>query len=281
MNGTVSISSRRTSDPDESLSLYQTPKSHLKPRPSDSSDYSDITELSFEYLRNSKGELVRVSRSGKSSPPTPPQPSPVDHEFDSRAILSRSESAQPILSATKESLEPPLRSFQRVVSGPASTAGASTSTSLIRSARQLAFRTKILPTVNPDSRDNTRNRLVDIDRRDVNGISVDENDSLTEPEDVEYSKRPAASPRQAGRTASAPNIDLQSRITSALPSRAYTSSQYTGSRSIVPGPGRAGRVLKPNDQIPRSARPDLGRERAIEEEGGSRSSNEHVVAEGL
>ncbi|KAG5642666.1 hypothetical protein DXG03_002350 [Asterophora parasitica] len=112
---------------------------HLKSRLSSttppSDDSSIIDDLSFDYVFDNEGNYVRLSKgssskSNNSSPPTPqdnlPQaldpplkPKLSPPQVARRSSLSRSESAYPVLvSAPQSDVQPP-RSFQRVASGPA------------------------------------------------------------------------------------------------------------------------------------------------------------------
>ena len=129
MSTTPSISPPRTPD-DHRLSTKSTPNSD---------DSSIIDDLSFDYIQDSNGNIVRLSRglsskSNHSSPPTPQealQPDiPAISEPKSpdllhasplaRVSLSRSESAFPVLTGSSAAAqsEKPARSFQRVASGP-------------------------------------------------------------------------------------------------------------------------------------------------------------------
>ena len=107
-----------------------------------SDDSSIIDDLSFDYIIDPEGNLVKLvclskdssSKSNHSSPPTPQEaslqpdpplkpPSPdLLNSPVSRISFSRSESAFPVLSSGSSALqnEKPARSFQRVASGPAS-----------------------------------------------------------------------------------------------------------------------------------------------------------------
>ena len=129
MSTTPSISPPRTPD-DRRLSTKSTPNSD---------DSSIIDDLSFDYIQDSNGNIVRLSRgssskSNHSSPPTPqealqpdipticePKSPDLLHASPlARISLSRSEGAFPVLtgpSAAAQS-ERPARSFQRVASGP-------------------------------------------------------------------------------------------------------------------------------------------------------------------
>ncbi|KAF5382419.1 hypothetical protein D9615_002978 [Tricholomella constricta] len=137
-----------STSPSMSPRLFSTPSStspprtpvDLKPRLSSatppSDDSSIIDDLSFDYVFDNEGNYVRLSKgssskSNTSSPPTPqdnlpqaldpplkPSPPPVAR----RSSLSRSESAYPVLvstAAAPQSDAQPPRSFQRVASGPA------------------------------------------------------------------------------------------------------------------------------------------------------------------
>ncbi len=98
------------------------PKPDKSPANSDDSMVWDLSELSFVYERNSRGEIVRVSKgsSKSSTPPTPtdsppkaPSPLPSLAAYSRPAPLARSESLP------QESMYNP-RQFTRVASGPVS-----------------------------------------------------------------------------------------------------------------------------------------------------------------
>ncbi len=131
MSASPSISPPRTPN-DRRIS------SHLKSTPN-SDDSSIIDDLSFDYIQDSNGNIVRLSKgssskSNHSSPPTPqdtvqpdiptvcePESPNLLHESPmARIALSRSESAYSVLPGSSAAIqsERSARSFQRVASGP-------------------------------------------------------------------------------------------------------------------------------------------------------------------
>jgi len=111
---------------------------HLKSTPN-SDDSSIIDDLSFDYIQDSNGNIVRLSKgssskSNHSSPPTPQDaiqpdiptickpesPNSLHESPMARIALSRSESAYSALPGSSAAVqsERSARSFQRVASGP-------------------------------------------------------------------------------------------------------------------------------------------------------------------
>jgi len=117
------------------------------------SDDSYIEDLSFDYIQDENGNLQRITKgSSKASPqvytpPTPPEdiepqdfkkpPSPISLNSPVvRSLMSRSESAYPILetsaSSSGDKLERPVRSFSRITSGPVLSSHTALNTSSVK-----------------------------------------------------------------------------------------------------------------------------------------------------
>lgn len=263
MSTSPSTSPPRT--PDERLA----PHSKASSTPS-SDDSSVIDDLSFDYVVDGEGNFVRLSKgssskSNYSSPPTPqealqpdlppnlkPPASPSDLPI-SRISLSRSESAFPILTGGSAALQndKPTRSFQRVASGPALSAPGS----------YLASTTSL-------SKPRTIPRRVTMeehgDRSDANGASrlrqtlesaayalQEEKENISEPDENPYA------PSIANKRRHSPPLATRSVPSSRAPRTAYSGSaasrplaevpvpqRGSHARQIMPGPNRAGRIMK-------------------------------------
>lgn len=130
-----STSPPRTPADPRSATVISTARKSATP----TSDDSYIEDLSFDYVQDENGNLQRITKgSSKASPqvytpPTPPEdiepqdfkkpPSPISLNSPvARSLISRSESAYPILetvaSSSGDKLERPVRSFSRITSGP-------------------------------------------------------------------------------------------------------------------------------------------------------------------
>jgi serine/threonine-protein kinase TTK/MPS1 len=264
MSTSPSTSPPRT--PDERLA------SHSKASSTPSSDDSSvIDDLSFDYVLDGEGNFIRLSKgssskSNYSSPPTPqeaplqpdlpptlkPPASPSDLPI-SRISLSRSESAFPILTGGSAALQndKPARSFQRVASGPALSATGS----------YLAPTTSL-------SKPRTIPRRVTMeehgDRPEANGASrlrqtldstayalQEEKENISEPDENPYA------PSIANKRRHSPPLATRSVPSSRAPRTAYSGSaasrplaevpvpqRGSHTRQIMPGPNRAGRIMK-------------------------------------
>jgi serine/threonine-protein kinase TTK/MPS1 len=222
MSMSPSTSPPRTPEDNRTSSKSMTPNSD---------DSSIIDDLSFDYIIDSEGNLVRLSKgssskSNHSSPPTPqeaslqpdlplikPPPSPdLLNSPVSRISFSRSESAFPVLSSGSSSgpqNEKPARSFQRVASGPA----ISMSTS------------NLAPTSASLSNPRAASRRIGIE----DGKDFHEVNSSSRSRQTVESNSPAYLSNGASTASGRPLTDIQ---------------RSTRSRQIMPGPNRAGRIMK-------------------------------------
>lgn len=247
-----------------------------------SDDSSIIDDLSFDYIIDQEGNFVRLSKglsskSNHSSPPTPqeaslqpdpplkpPSPdlltSPV-----TRISLSRSESAFAVLSSgssTGAQNEKPVRSFQRVASGPA----------IAMSASYLA------PTASSLSKPRAAPRRITMedsrDRHEANGPSrtrqtidsnvlshtlQEEKENISESDEYPHIQtamvavKQRSSPPLATRSVSSSSSRMPAARAAYLANGGTTASgrpltdmplSQRGTRQIMPGPNRAGRIMK-------------------------------------
>ncbi|KAG5638162.1 hypothetical protein H0H81_001458 [Sphagnurus paluster] len=224
MSSTPPSTSPRLASTSPTTSPPRTPVDHHKPRASSatppSDDSSIIDDLSFEYVFDSEGNYVRLSKgssskSNNSSPPTPqdnlPPPDPPLKPISRRASLSRSESAYPVLVSTTAAPQtdgPPPRSFQRVASGPALSN---------HKARPLPRR--VTMEESNKQRPLTRSsRTTDLLQHEKENIISDSE----QPHDPSHISRALSSRSAYSRGSSDPHH-----------------------RQIMPGPNRAGRLVKP------------------------------------
>ena len=243
-----------------------------------SDDSSVIDDLSFDYIIDSEGNLVRLSKgssskSNHSSPPTPKDaslqpdslkpPSPdLLNSPDSRISFSRSESAfLPSGLSTDSQNEKPARSFQRVVSGPAIAMSASylapTASSL--SKPHVASRRITME----ESRDyheiNSSSRTRQIHEPNLNSRALqEEKENISESDEHPHIQTAMAavkqrnSPPLATRLVSSSSSRVPPARAAYLSNGASTASgrpltdiqRGSRSRQIMPGPNRAGRIMK-------------------------------------
>ena len=245
-----------------------------------SDDSSIIDDLSFDYIIDPEGNLVRLSKgssskSNHSSPPTPQEtslqpdlplikpPSPdLLNSPVSRISFSRSESAFPVLSSGSSAgsqNERPARSFQRVASGPAISmstsylAPTSASHSNPRAAsRRIAMEdSKDFHEVNSSLR--TRQTAEPNSRtlqEEKENISESEEHPLIQSAMAALKNR--GSPPLATRSVSSSSSRVPPARAAYLTNGASTASgrpltdiqRGSRSRQIMPGPNRAGRIMK-------------------------------------
>ncbi|RDB17945.1 Serine/threonine-protein kinase mph1 [Hypsizygus marmoreus] len=228
MSSTPPSTSPKTTSTPPSTSPPRTPVD-LKQRPSSSTPTSDdssiIDDLSFDYVFDSNGEYVRLSKgstskSNNSSPPTPQDNLPIqpDPPLKSstppilrRASLSRSESAYPVLTSTSASQSdaPAPRSFQRVASGPALSSN---------KARPFPRRVTL--------EESNKHRLISRSARATDVLQHEKENILTEESEHDPAYPARILPSRTGYVRSGTHLDPHQR-------------------QILPGPNRAGRVMKP------------------------------------
>lgn len=245
-----------------------------------SDDSSIIEDLSFEYVQNDAGEYVRLSKgsskSNVSSPPTPTEsplqpdqpvhlkpPSPSSLESPTgRGTLSRSESAFPVLLGSGANSERPARSFQRVASGPA--------ISMTPSYAAPTAASKARPTTRRVTLEENRDRLdaaysslrtrQTLDSNANANTLQEEKENISESDEHPYalpvinkpqryspplSSRSIASsralPNRVTYSVSTSNIGPSSRPLADVP---VPQRERPNPRQILPGPNRAGRIMK-------------------------------------
>lgn len=223
-----------------------------------SDDSSVIEDLSFDYIFDDNGGYIRLSKGSSKSQNSPPTPNDASLHPDSqpsppsRPSLSRSESAY--LPAPSGVDKPPARSFQRVTSGPAlaltpnqALATLSKSRSLSRRvASEEANREQDIPS-------SSRSRpLLD----NHQNVHQEEKENISEAEEAAYhppSKQRHSPPQPSRPTASSLRHSYQhhsSRTAYGSSSSSVNKPPIDGSqrashvRQVLPGPSRAGRVVK-------------------------------------
>ena len=246
-----------------------------------SDDSSIIDDLSFDYIIDPEGNLVRLSKgssskSNHSSPPTPQEaslqpdlplkpPSPdLINSPVSRISFSRSESAFPFVStdsSTGPQNEKPARSFQRVASGPAIAMSASylapTASSLSKpraASRRITMEdSRDCHEVNSSSRTrqtvepNSHSRTLQEEKENIS-----ESDEHPHIQTAMAAVKQRNSPPLATRLVSSSSSRVPparaaylSNGASAASGRPLTDIQRgSRSRQIMPGPNRAGRIMK-------------------------------------
>ena len=242
-----------------------------------SDDSSIIDDLSFDYVVDSEGNFVRLSKGSSSknhsTPPTPQEPSlqpdpplepPSPHLLGSpmtRFSLSRSESAFPVLSSgssTGSQIEKPTRSFQRAASGPAITMSASylapTNSSLSKP------RTAPRRITMEDSRDrheaSSSSRIRTLDPHAHCHTLQEEKENISESEEHPHIQTATVAVKQRSSPPLAARLVSSSRVpaaraaylangTSAASGRPLTDIQRgLHSRQIMSGSNRPGRITK-------------------------------------
>jgi serine/threonine-protein kinase TTK/MPS1 len=267
MSLSPSTSPPRTPDDNRVSSKSSTPSSD---------DFSIIDDLSFDYIIDPEGNLVRLtknsSKSNHSSPPTPLeaslQPDPPSADLltspVSRILLSRSESAFPVLSggssADSQNEKPP-RSFQRVVSGPAIAMSASylapTTTSSLSKPRSAPRRITV-----EDSRDrhevNSSSRVRQTsDSHSHSHTLQEEKENISESDERPYiqTAMPPVKHRNSPPLATRSLPSSSSRVPPTRATYLANGASANGrpltdiqrgahSRQIIQGPNRAGRIMK-------------------------------------
>ncbi|KAF8817037.1 kinase-like protein [Phlegmacium glaucopus] len=279
MSSSPSVSPPRTPE-DNRISSTSSSKSTTP----NSDDSSIIDDLSFDYIIDQEGNFVRLSKglsskSNHSSPPTPQEtslqpdpplkpPSPdLLNSPVTRISLTRSESAFPILStssSTGAQNEKPARSFQRVASGPAISMSASylapTASSLSKpraAPRRITME---------DSRDRheangpSRTRQT-IDSNVLSHTLQEEKENISESDEYPHIQtamvavKQRSSPPLATRSVSSSSSRVPAARAAYLANGNSTASgrpltdmplsqRGPHPRQIMPGPNRAGRIMK-------------------------------------
>lgn len=264
------------------------PRNAAANTPSDDSSIIELSfDYEFDsngnYVRVSKGSNDSV----RSTPPTPQElhdafpdglnikpASPAQFNSPRRVSLSRSES-YPIMSQAEVRAQPApavgpnaLRSFQRVASGPALSnipppASTRTNAPMNNGLRGTARKVRALGaqrvTIEQYREMDEKNRLEDEElrakgehpavkeqweREHKENIMEGTDPNLLALNSIPKQRHSGVSPRLSSRSSST------DRITSALPSRASTSTSK--GRQILPGPSRAGRILMGTKYAPSS-----------------------------
>ncbi|KAF8225901.1 hypothetical protein L208DRAFT_405195 [Tricholoma matsutake] len=202
-----------------------------KPRPANTTPNSDdssvIDDLSFDYVFDHEGNYVRLSKgsskSNHSSPPTPPDnihpdiPSKLSPP-NRRSSLSRSESAYATLNVAPSD-PAPARSFQRVTSGPA-----------LSSHKARTFPRRVT--------------LEDSKPRPMSGTGPSRPPRTNDVSSYPHEKENILSVESDIQEVQASKPSIASRI---VPTRTGYSRPLladTYQRQILPGPSRAGRIMK-------------------------------------
>ncbi|KAJ3505458.1 hypothetical protein NLJ89_g7406 [Agrocybe chaxingu] len=255
--------------------------SNSKSTTPNSDDSSIIDDLSFDYIVDQDGNIIRLSKgssskSNNSSPPTPQEtslhPDPPNLEPPSqdlhaspvpRISLSRSESAFPILTgSTGGSMvtqnDRPARSFQRVASGPVSSAPsylAPTSSSL--SKPRAAPRRVTTEDVRERHESMGASRAKQT--LDANAYALqEEKENISESDEHPYVVQAASvatkrrnSPPLVTRSMSSTSTRLTTARAAYLASSSSSASgrpladvSAQRARSVLPGPNRVGRIMK-------------------------------------
>ena len=248
-----------------------------------SDDSSIIDDLSFDYIIDSEGNLVRLSKgssskSNHSSPPTPQDaslqpdlplkpPSPSSDLLNSpvsRISFSRSESAFPVVSSGSSigpQNERPARSFQRVASGPAIAMSSSylapTASSLSKpraASRRIAMEDgRDFHEINSSSRTrqtvepNSHSRTLQEEKENIS-----ESDEHPHIQTAMAAVKQRSSPPLVSRLVSSSSSRVPPARAAYLSNGASTASgrpltdiqRGSRSRQIMPGPNRAGRIMK-------------------------------------
>ena len=206
----------------------------FKPRTSNTTPNSDdssiIDDLSFDYVFDNEGNYVRLSKgsskSVQSSPPTPPdnlpthQPDPPKPSpLQRRASLSRSESAYAALNVPPPDTAPG-RSFQRVVSVPA----------LVSNSQKRPFPRRVTQE--------------DAKPRPLSGSGPPRPSRTTDISSYPHEKENMESDHDQLPPSKSSGVASLARILPARTGYARTLLADAQQRQILPGPNRAGRIMK-------------------------------------
>ena len=267
MSLSPSTSPPRTPEDIRSSSKSMTPSSD---------DSSIIDDLSFDYIIDPEGNLVRLSKgssskSNHSSPPTPQEaslqpelpikpPSPdLLNSPVSRISFSRSESAFPAISGGSSAgtqNERPTRSFQRVASGPAismSTSYLAPTAPSLSNPRAASRRIAMEDSHEVNSSSRTR-QTVEPNSRTLQEEkeNISESDEHLHIPSALAAVKQRSSPPLATRLVSSSSSRVPPARAAYLSHGASTASgrpltdiqRGSRSRQIMPGPNRAGRIMK-------------------------------------
>ncbi|KAK2465247.1 hypothetical protein APHAL10511_002601 [Amanita phalloides] len=224
-----------------------------------SDDSSVIDDLSFDYIFDDNGGYIRLSKGSSKSQNSPPTPNETSLHTDlppsppSRPSLSRSESAYLPPSGTDK---PNARSFQRVASGPALSLTPNLPPAAVSKTRALSRRA-----TSEDVNREQDARKVDLPghirpQLDSHNMHQEEKENVSEVEEAAYhppSNRQRHSPPQLSRSVvSSLRSSYQhhpSRMAHASQANSAnrppdTSQRASHPRQVLPGPNRAGRVVK-------------------------------------
>ena len=216
-----------------------------------SDDSSVIDDLSFDYIFDDNGGYIRLSKGSSKSHNSPPTPNDAALQPDPQSSpLSRSQSAYP--GADK----PAPRSFQRVTSGPALSLTPNQGLAAISKSRSLSRRV----TSEEASREQDMRKLDPLNRSrpppdNRHSVHQDEKENIGEAEEAvchPQTKQRLSPPYSSSPTASSARHSYHhpNRMTYASSSSSVKKPSADGSqrpshaRQILPGPSRAGRMVK-------------------------------------
>ena len=220
-----------------------------------SDDSSVIDDLSFDYIFDDNGGYIRLSKGSSKSHNSPPTPNdPALHPDPQSSPLSRSESAY--LPAPSGTDKPAPRSFLRATSGSALSLTPNKGLAALSKSRSLSRRV----TSEEANREQDMRKLDPLNRSrpppdNRQNVHQDEKENISEAEEAAYhpqTKQRLSPPHSSSPTASSARHSYHhpNRMTYASSSSSVKKPPADGSqrpshaRQILPGPNRAGRMVK-------------------------------------